>query len=149
MQRRLTNKDLYELKIERMEDLYFAEEDFSPLEKEMIKTFSTRIKELTNEKDAWKDKCEHDMSIHKRSNTTAVFLTIIAVVAAIAIGFIAGYAICINSSNDINMPTQNSIIAEQQYNQYESTQAATEIVTTQPSQGTQPVSSDVATGTTA
>ena len=37
---------LIELKIERMEDLYSAEEDFSPLEKEMIKTFSTRIKEL-------------------------------------------------------------------------------------------------------
>lgn len=130
----------------RLDDLLVR---YGDIDKTKDLEYSTRIKELTNERDAWKDKCEHDMSIHKRSNVTAVFLTIIAVVAAIAIGFIAGYAICINSSNDINMPTQNSIIAEQQYNQYESTQAATEIVTTQPSQGTQPVSSDVATGTTA
>lgn len=73
---------------------------YSDIDKIKDMEYSTRIKELTNERDSWKDKCNHDADMHKRSNVTAVFLTIIAVIAAIAIGFIAGYAISSSKAAD-------------------------------------------------
>lgn len=73
---------------------------YSDIDKIKDMEYSTRINQLTNERDSWRDKCNHDADIHKKSNITAVFLTIIAVIAAIAIGFIAGYAISSSKAAD-------------------------------------------------
>lgn len=115
----------------RLDDLLVR---YSEIDKNKELEFTARINELSNERDAWKDKCEHDMSIHKRSSVTAVFLTIIAVIAAIAIGFIAGYAIC---TNNVNNNLQNNVVATQVYTAYNDNQQATEVVTTQPTENTQ------------
>lgn len=73
---------------------------YSDIDKIKDMEYSARINQLTNERDSWRDKCNHDADIHKKSNMTAVFLTIIAVIAAIAIGFIAGYAISSSKAAD-------------------------------------------------
>lgn len=60
--------------------------------------FSARINELKNEKDALEDKCQHIVNTHKTANHTVIFITIIAVIAALAIGFIGGYFVYSNTS---------------------------------------------------
>lgn len=98
----------------RLDDLLNRYSDIDKL-KDM--EYSTRIKELTNERDSWKDKCSHDADIHKRSNMTAVFLTIIAVIAAIAIGFIAGYAISSSKTADAVASISQAYVQNDDVNQ--------------------------------
>jgi hypothetical protein len=63
---------------------------YSSLDAQKAQEYSSRINELKNEKDSWEDKCNHIIATNKHSNIATIFLTIIAVIAALAIGFIAG-----------------------------------------------------------
>lgn len=90
---------------------------YSNIDKIKDMEYTTRIKELTSERDSWKDKCNHDADIHKRANMTAVFLTIIAVIAAIAIGFIAGYAISSSKAADAVTSISQAYVQNNDVNQ--------------------------------
>lgn len=63
---------------------------YTTLDAQKTQEFSSRINELKNEKDSWEDKCNHIVAANKHTNTATIFLTVIAVIAALAIGFIAG-----------------------------------------------------------
>lgn len=106
----------------RLDDLTVR---FADIDKEKEREYNSRIKELTNEKAAWQDKCADIMASHKRQNTVSVFLVIVSVIAAIAIGIIAGYFVCSKSNID---NSRNNIVAEQSY----ITQAVTDPVQTEP-----------------
>lgn len=90
---------------------------YSDIDKIKDMEYSTRINQLTNERDSWRDKCNHDADIHKKSNITAVFLTIIAVIAAIAIGFIAGYAISSSKAADAVASISQAYVQNDDVNQ--------------------------------
>lgn len=90
---------------------------YSDIDKIKDMEYSTRINQLTNERDSWRDKCNHDADIHKKSNITAVFLTIIAVIAAIAIGFIAGYAISSSKAADAVASISQAYVQSDDVNQ--------------------------------
>lgn len=90
---------------------------YSNIDKIKDMEYTTRIKELTSERDSWKDKCNHDADIHKRANMTAIFLTIIAVIAAIAIGFIAGYAISSSKAADAVTSISQAYVQNNDVNQ--------------------------------
>lgn len=98
----------------RLDDLLSR---YSDIDKIKDMEYTTRIKELTNERDSWKDKCNHDADIHKRSNMTVIFLTIIAVIAAIAIGFIAGYAISSSKAADAVASISQAYVQNDDVNQ--------------------------------
>lgn len=90
---------------------------YSDIDKIKDMEYSTRINQLTNERDSWRDKCNHDADIHKKSNITAVFLTIISVIAAIAIGFIAGYAISSSKAADAVASISQAYVQSDDVNQ--------------------------------
>lgn len=90
---------------------------YSDIDKIKDMEYSARINQLTNERDSWRDKCNHDADIHKKSNMTAVFLTIIAVIAAIAIGFIAGYAISSSKAADAVASISQAYVQSDDVNQ--------------------------------
>lgn len=83
--------------------------DYSSLDDKKEKEHSHRIAELKDEIDSWSDKCEHIVSVHKRSNILGGFLVAVVVIAGIAIGFIAGEYINITGTRNA---TQHEIITE-------------------------------------
>lgn len=85
---------------------------YAGLDAQKTQEFSSRINELKNEKDALEDKCEHIVNTHKRANNTVIFITIIAVIASLAVGFISGYFVYSKASKKA---AEDAII--QEYNQ--------------------------------
>lgn len=84
-------------------------EQYSVLDNKKSQEYSSRINELSNERQAWEDKCNHVIEVHKKSNMISGLLVGVAVVAAIAIGFIGGEFTHINSNNQ---DSQSSLIQE-------------------------------------
>lgn len=84
---------------------------YTSLDAQKSQEFSSRINELQNEKASWEDKCNHIVAANKRTNTAAIFLTVVAIIAALGIGFIAGEFANLktNQSN-----TNNAIMQEYQ-----------------------------------
>lgn len=84
-------------------------EDYAKLDEKKAKENESRISELKAENQSWADKCDHIIETHKRSNIIGGFLAAAAVIAAIAIGFIAGEYININKTTQA---TNAQIISE-------------------------------------
>lgn len=84
-------------------------DDYAKLDEKKAKENESRINELKAENQSWADKCDHIIETHKRSNIIGGFLAAAAVIAAIAIGFIAGEYININKTTHA---TNAQIISE-------------------------------------
>lgn len=81
--------------------------------------YASRINELTQQNAAWEDKCEHIVAMNKKSNIIAYFLMGVSIIAAIAIGIIAGYAFGSNDSHEIaKQSQQTAVVQEQAYDDY-------------------------------
>lgn len=83
--------------------------DISNLDDRKSREVEKQIAELKSENQAWSAKCDNIMEMHKRGNVIGIFLAAIAVIAAIAIGFIAGEYININKTAQA---TNNQILSE-------------------------------------
>lgn len=77
-------RDVYQKRAEDMTKQLDAVADAKDRE------YSSRISELTQEKDAWKDKCSDIEKTSKRSNIITFALLGVAVLAALAVGIIVG-----------------------------------------------------------
>lgn len=64
---------------------------YAALDESKEKQYSARLAEARDEKDAWSDKCEHIISMHKKSNIVFIALAVVACVAMLAIGTLIGY----------------------------------------------------------
>lgn len=63
---------------------------YAALDASKEKQYKVRLAEARDEKDAWSDKCEHIISMHKKGNIVFVTLAIVACVATLAIGILVG-----------------------------------------------------------
>lgn len=63
---------------------------YAVLDESKEKQYSARLAEAHDEKEAWADKCEHIISMHKKSNIVAVALAAVACIAMLAIGTLIG-----------------------------------------------------------
>lgn len=83
--------------------------DYTMLDERKRQENEARINELKNEVASWSDKCDHIVQVHKHSNIISGFLAMAAVIAAIAIGFVAGEYVNVTGSK---VNTQSEIITE-------------------------------------
>ena len=121
---------------------------YANIDKEKEQEFSARIGEISDDRDAWKSRCEHIQSANKHSNIISIFLLIVSVVAAVAIGIICGYAMCSNNnSSQSNVQPPTAIVQQYDYNnsvQQSLTQAVTTVpAVTEPSEKEQASDSNV------
>lgn len=63
---------------------------YAALDASKEEQYKARLAEARDEKDAWSDKCEHIISMHKRSNIVFVALFAVACVAMLAVGVLLG-----------------------------------------------------------
>ena len=80
----------------RLDDLL---KRYSDLDAQKKMEYESRINQLINERATWEDKCNHIVEVHKRSNSISGFLAVAAIIATLAIGFIAGSFIQINNDS--------------------------------------------------
>ena len=83
--------------------------DISNLDDRKSREVEKQIAELKAENQAWSAKCDNIMEMHKHGNVIGIFLAAVAVIAAIAIGFIAGEYININKTAQV---ANNQILSE-------------------------------------
>lgn len=83
--------------------------DISNLDDRKSREVEKQITELKAENQAWSAKCDNIMEMHKRGNVIGIFLAAVAVIAAVAIGFIAGEYININKTAQA---ANNQILSE-------------------------------------
>lgn len=69
---------------------------YAALDETKEKQYIARLAEANDEKQAWSDKCEHIITMHKRSNIFIIALSVIACVAMLAIGTLIGTNINLN-----------------------------------------------------
>lgn len=65
-------------------------EKYNNLDEKKDKEYQARMNELKDELEAWSEKYDHIVDVHKSNNKIATFCVIAAVIAAVAIGFIGG-----------------------------------------------------------
>lgn len=63
---------------------------YRELDEKKEREYSARTKEARDERDAWADKCDHVMKVHRKSSAIAITAAVIAVIASLAIGVIVG-----------------------------------------------------------
>lgn len=63
---------------------------YAALDESKEQQYKARLAEVRDEKDAWSDKCEHIIAMHKKSNIVFVALAVVACVATLAIGTLIG-----------------------------------------------------------
>lgn len=63
---------------------------YNTLDEKKDKEYQARMNELKDELQAWSEKYDHVVDVHKSNNKIATFCVIAAVIAALAIGFIGG-----------------------------------------------------------
>lgn len=85
-------------------------EKYNNLDEKKDKEYQARMGELRDELEAWSEKYDHIVDVHKNNNKIATFCVIAAVIAALAIGFIGGEFT--NSKRDVNQQIQQ---IQQQY----------------------------------
>lgn len=84
-------------------------DDYKELDAKKAQEYESRLSEMRSEIANWEDKCEHVISVHKRSNLMSVFFIVAAVIAALTIGFIGG-----EYTNTNRMVKQNQSLLMQQ-----------------------------------
>lgn len=72
---------------ERIDDLT---SQLATLDEKKKKEYEARMTELESERDAWSSKCDHLIEVHKRSNVISILLVVVAIIAALVIGFVGG-----------------------------------------------------------
>lgn len=85
---------------------------YAALDSRKDEEYRARLLEVQGEKDSWMEKFEHVSQVHRRSNYISVALTIVAVVAALAIGCIFG----MHANLDFSSSAANQAI-EQEFNE--------------------------------
>lgn len=63
---------------------------YAALDAEKEKQYDARLAEARDEKDAWSDKCEHIIAMHRKGSIVFITLAIVACVAMLAIGTLIG-----------------------------------------------------------
>lgn len=71
------------------------------MDEQKNKEYGERIANLRSESESWKEKCDYIISVQRRSNIITVTICIIAVIAALAIGFIGGEYVNITSRANV------------------------------------------------
>lgn len=79
-------KDLDEQKAQMAELL----DKYAALDADKEKEYSVRLAEARDEKDAWSDKCDHIITMHKRGSIVFVALAVVTCIAMLAIGTLIG-----------------------------------------------------------
>lgn len=85
---------------------------YNELNKTKDEEYKARMNEYKDELEAWSEKYDNVVDLHKRNNRVATFFVIAAVIAAVAIGFIGGEFA--NSKRNVNQQLQT---IQQQYQQ--------------------------------
>lgn len=85
---------------------------YNELNKTKDEEYKARMNEYKDELEAWSEKYDNVVDLHKRNNRVATFFVIAAVIAAVAIGFIGGEFA--NSKHNVNQQLQT---IQQQYQQ--------------------------------
>lgn len=78
---------------------------YNELDDKKNKEYESRIKGLEMEKATWESKCDNIIAVNKRSNTTMMFIAIIASIAFAAIGVLVGFLL--SSSSNVQQPAQS------------------------------------------
>ena len=99
---------------------------YNNLDEKKDEEYKARMGELKDELEAWSEKYDHIVDVHKTNNRIATFFVIAAVIAAITIGFIAGEFA--NSKHNVNQQIQQiqQQQAQQQYNNMNQNQIQTQ-----------------------
>lgn len=63
---------------------------YAALDADKEKEYSARLAEARDEKDAWSDKCDHIITMHKRGSIVFVALAVVTCIAMLAIGTLIG-----------------------------------------------------------
>jgi Fe2+ transport system protein B len=79
-------KDLDEQKAQMAELL----DKYAALDADKEKEYGARLAEARDEKDAWSDKCDHIITMHKRGSIVFVALAVVTCIAMLAIGTLIG-----------------------------------------------------------
>lgn len=79
-------KDLDEQKAQMAELL----DKYAALDADKEKEYSARLAEARDEKEAWSDKCDHIITMHKRGSIVFVALAVVTCIAMLAIGTLIG-----------------------------------------------------------
>lgn len=87
-------------------------DNYNNLSKTKDEEYKARMNEYKDELEAWSEKYDNVVDLHKRNNRIATFFVIAAVIAAVAIGFIGGEFT--NSKRNVNQQLQT---IQQQYQQ--------------------------------
>lgn len=82
---------------------------YSSLEETKNKEYADRIQRLKDENDSFKDELEHVSAVHKRSNKIAVYLVIVAVIAAIGAGFMLGSILNVRRASQAEQDALNKV----------------------------------------
>ena len=85
---------------------------YNELNKTKDEEYKARMNEYKDELEAWSEKYDNVVDLHKRNNRIATFFVIATVIAAVAIGFIGGEFT--NSKRNVNQQLQ---AIQQQYQQ--------------------------------
>lgn len=86
-------------------------EKYKTLDEKKDEEYKSRMNELHDELEAWSEKYDHIVDVHKKSNLMATFFVIAAIIASIAIGYIGGEFM--NSNRNVKQQIQT--MQQQQY----------------------------------
>lgn len=101
----VSKKDAFAQSLQKRIDDMTAQ--MAQMDEKKKQEYSSRMQELESERDAWEDKCDHLIQVHKRSNVLSGLLVVVVIAACLAIGFVGGqYA---NSQKNMEA-TQNRIM---------------------------------------
>ena len=117
-ERRLVDKDKdCEFRLNQMqernrqldEQMKSLHSQYLTLDEKKDTEYQVRIKALEDRNQSQKEELEHVIEVHKHNNTISLILAIVAIIAAVAIGFIAGQWSRINYSKTVD---QSAMVQE-------------------------------------
>lgn len=82
---------------------------YSSLEDKKNQEYAERIDRLKDENNSYKDELDHMAAVHKRSNKIAIYLVIVAVIAAIGAGFMLGSVLNVRRASQAEQDALNKV----------------------------------------
>ena len=113
------------------EELRLMTEKFTQLDTNKAKEYESRLRQMADEREAWERKCDHLMSLNKRSGTMIGLLSLVGAVAALAIGVIIGTNMNLSRKASDTSSKMESELADR-LDRMESEMRETQPVQTQP-----------------
>ena len=113
------------------EELRLMTEKFTQLDTNKAKEYESRLRQMADEREAWERKCDHLMSLNKRSGTMIGLLSLVGAVAALAIGVIIGTSMNLSRKASDTSSKMESELADR-LDRMESEMRETQPVQTQP-----------------